>query len=152
MKSSGISLQSGSDAVAEIPTKRWDTEAYYDSDPEAPGKIYTRYAGLLDQIDQFDASLFGIAPREAREYGSATTHYIGSRLGSIGRGGCRAPNIRPDQDRRVSRCQCGRVCPFDSCCEDTEAIDTHFGTGTALNAIAGRLAFHFRLWRAGTFD
>jgi hypothetical protein len=39
--------------------------AYFDPDPEAPGKIATRWGGFVDGIDQFDPQLFGIAPREA---------------------------------------------------------------------------------------
>ena len=30
-----------------------------------PGKMYARYGGFLDGIDQFDAAFFGISPREA---------------------------------------------------------------------------------------
>ncbi|MBG1266945.1 type I polyketide synthase [Nostoc sp. WHI] len=58
-------LRDGVDAIAPVPTGRWNTEAYYDSDPNAPGKIYTRDGGFLPQVDQFDAHFFGISPREA---------------------------------------------------------------------------------------
>ncbi len=58
-------LESGTDAVREIPPERWDIDLYYDPDPTVPGKMSTRWAGLLDQTDQFDAEFFGIAPREA---------------------------------------------------------------------------------------
>src|SRR4051794_10811524 len=40
-------LQSGADAVIEIPSERWDVDAFYDSDPEALGKMYTRRAGFM---------------------------------------------------------------------------------------------------------
>jgi acyl transferase domain-containing protein len=53
------------DATREIPPDRWDVDAYYDSNPARPGKMYTRRAAFLDRIDQFDAAFFGIAPREA---------------------------------------------------------------------------------------
>ena len=58
-------LSGGVDAIREIPDDRFDVDEYYDPDPEAPGKIYTRYGGYLESIDGFDPEFFGISPREA---------------------------------------------------------------------------------------
>ncbi|WP_315788438.1 type I polyketide synthase [Fischerella sp. JS2] len=54
----------GVDAVKEVPSNRWDLNIHYDPNPETAGKIYTRRGGFLEQVDEFDASFFGIAPRE----------------------------------------------------------------------------------------
>jgi acyl transferase domain-containing protein/acyl carrier protein len=58
-------LRDGVDAIQEVPSDRWDLNTYYDSNPETPGKIYTRRGGFLEGVDEFDASFFGLAPREA---------------------------------------------------------------------------------------
>jgi acyl transferase domain-containing protein/acyl carrier protein len=58
-------LQDGFDAVADMGDRRWVMNEVFDPNPHAPGKMYTRRAALLDQIDQFDAELFGISDREA---------------------------------------------------------------------------------------
>jgi len=55
----------GADAVGEIPASRWDLGQYFDADMRAPGKMNTRWAGLIEGIDQFDRKFFGIRPREA---------------------------------------------------------------------------------------
>lgn len=58
-------LSEGINAIGEVPKERWDLEKYFDKNPSAPGKINTRYGGFIDDIDQFDASFFGISPMEA---------------------------------------------------------------------------------------
>jgi hypothetical protein len=35
-------LREGTDTVSEVPEDRWEAQAYYDPDPEAPGKMITR--------------------------------------------------------------------------------------------------------------
>ena len=58
-------LQNGIDAISPVPPSRWNLEEYYDRDPEAPGKTYTKEGGFIDRVDLFDAEFFGISPREA---------------------------------------------------------------------------------------
>src|SRR6185369_8145453 len=58
-------LCEGTDAVSLIPRDRWDLERFYSPDPDASGKMYTRYGGFIDGHDRFDAEFFGISAREA---------------------------------------------------------------------------------------
>lgn len=59
-------LVQGKDAICEVPSERWDVNQFYDPDPEASGKMYTRHGGFIDDVDLFDPHFFGISPREAK--------------------------------------------------------------------------------------
>ena len=60
-------ISAGKDGIREVPRDRWDWRRYFSEDHEAPGKIYVRNGGFLEQdIKQFDAEFFGISPREAK--------------------------------------------------------------------------------------
>src|SRR5262249_19076234 len=56
----GELLRGGVDAISEIPPERWDVDAYSDPNPDAIGKVATRWGGFLDHIDQFEPQFFGI--------------------------------------------------------------------------------------------
>ena len=59
-------LHNGIDAITEIPPSRWDISSFYSPKQVESGKMYTRWGGFLDQVDQFEPSFFGISPREAQ--------------------------------------------------------------------------------------
>ncbi|MEB3233352.1 MAG: type I polyketide synthase, partial [Leptolyngbyaceae bacterium] len=60
-------LHHGQDGVIEVPGDRWDIDKYYDPDPNAIGKMYTKSGGFLQHsIAEFDPQFFGISPREAK--------------------------------------------------------------------------------------
>ena len=55
-------LRRGGDAIGEVPASRWDTGHAADLATATPP---LRHAGLLRDIDRFDAAFFGISAREA---------------------------------------------------------------------------------------
>jgi acyl transferase domain-containing protein len=135
-------LRNGVDAVTEVPPTRWDVDAFFDADPDAPGKTYTRRGGFLDlPIETFDALFFNIPPREAvkmdpqhrlllevawealERAGIPPTNLVGSRTSVF---------IGMSNNDYVQRCLLHG---------DPGAIDAYVGTGNPLNCAAGRLAF-----------
>jgi acyl transferase domain-containing protein len=59
-------LRDSVDTIAEVPSARWDVDAFYDPTPDTPGKMITRWGGFVDGVDQFDPSFFGLSLREAQ--------------------------------------------------------------------------------------
>jgi acyl transferase domain-containing protein len=48
-------------AITEIPKDRWDWELYYDPDPRATDKIYSKWGGFIDDVP-FDPIEYGMPP------------------------------------------------------------------------------------------
>lgn len=58
-------LEQEKDSIITIPKERWNWEEYYDPDPKAPGKSYSKVGGFIKGIDRFDPLFFNISPVEA---------------------------------------------------------------------------------------
>ncbi|TAM25636.1 MAG: hypothetical protein EPN60_11870, partial [Nevskiaceae bacterium] len=51
--------------IREVPESRWDWRLYFDENPKARDKIYSRWGGFLDEI-RFDPTRFGIPPKSMK--------------------------------------------------------------------------------------
>jgi acyl transferase domain-containing protein/NAD(P)H-dependent flavin oxidoreductase YrpB (nitropropane dioxygenase family)/NAD(P)-dependent dehydrogenase (short-subunit alcohol dehydrogenase family) len=54
-------ILAGRDLVGEVPTHRWDPARYFDADPAARDKTYSRWGGFLDEL-RFDPLEYGMPP------------------------------------------------------------------------------------------
>ncbi|MCP5005610.1 MAG: type I polyketide synthase, partial [Planctomycetes bacterium] len=88
-----LNLERGVDSVKEIPKDRWDIDQYFDPEPGKIGKIYSRCAGLLDNIDQFDPLFFNISPREAEQMDPQYRLLLQETWKSIEDAGCKASSL-----------------------------------------------------------
>ncbi|MEJ8306441.1 SDR family NAD(P)-dependent oxidoreductase [Saccharibacillus sacchari] len=56
-------LKNGNCSVSEID--RWPIDSFYDESSETVGKSYSKHAGLMLGVDEFDPMFFNISPAEA---------------------------------------------------------------------------------------
>src|SRR5262249_25302220 len=49
------------DTIQEVPIEQWDWRNYYDKDPLAKDKIYSKWGGFLEPIE-FEPTKYGIPP------------------------------------------------------------------------------------------
>jgi len=59
-------LLHGTDSVTEVPAERFDAAAVFAPRPGTAGHTVSRHGGFIDDVFEFDAGFFGIAPSEAR--------------------------------------------------------------------------------------
>jgi len=52
-------------SIQVVPKQRWNWQAYYGDPARELGKTYSKHAGFIEGMDEFDASFFGIPPKEA---------------------------------------------------------------------------------------
>ncbi len=130
-------LAGGVDAISEIPEDRYDINEFYDPDPDAPGKIYTRFGGYLDRIDGFDPEFFGISPREAVWIDPQQRLMLETAWQGLERAGY-APRRCAAAERRVRGSRRQRILASAVRQSSMETIDAHFITGNALNVDRGQ--------------
>ncbi|HLK62418.1 MAG TPA: amino acid adenylation domain-containing protein [Bryobacteraceae bacterium] len=133
-------LRDGVDAVTEVPPERWNLEQYYDADPEAPGKMYSRHGGFLDAIDRFDAAFFRISPREASSLDPQQRVLLEVAWHAIEDAG-----IAPDRLRGSNSGVFVGVTTNDyarlQMNGGADRLDAYFFTGNPLNTVAGRISY-----------
>ncbi|WP_339521582.1 SDR family NAD(P)-dependent oxidoreductase [Pseudomonas sp. EL_65y_Pfl2_R96] len=59
-------LAGGEDLISEVPTSRWDHQAYFDEARDRFDKTYCKWGGFLDGVEDFDPLFFNLSPREAQ--------------------------------------------------------------------------------------
>src|SRR5579883_675101 len=132
-------LRDGVDTVTEVPPERWDADAYYDPDPQAQGKMSTRWGSFLRDVDQFDAAFFGIAPREASSMDPQQRLLLEVAWEAFERAGQPADKLAGS--RTGVFIGISRSDYFQLQSAHTEVIDAYTGTGAAFCVSAGRLAY-----------
>ncbi len=133
-------LSDGLDMIREIPQDRYDVDEYFDPDPDAPGKIYSRYGGFLDAVDGFDPEFFGISPREAVWMDPQQRLVLETAWEGLERAGYSPAAMRGSRSGvyvGVGANEYSHLLSSGS----VDGIEAHFITGNALNVIAGRVAF-----------
>jgi amino acid adenylation domain-containing protein len=134
-------LRDGVDAITPIPDERWDVEAYYDADPDAPGKMYTRYGGFLDAVDQFDPLFFGISPREAQELDPQQRLLLEVGWEALENAGQDPTQLRGSQTGTFIGLSTVDYAQSSVYSGNPAQIDTYTGLGVLQSIAAGRLAY-----------
>ncbi len=137
-------LASGGDAIQDIPSSRWDAEAFYDPLPGTPGKANTKWGGFVSHIDQFDAAFFGIAPKEAIGMDPQQRMLLEVSWEALENAGERAELLNGSQTGvfvGMSTNDYASLLDMD----DETAFDAYSGSGIARSVAAGRLSYFLGL-------
>ncbi|MEV4726590.1 polyketide synthase [Micromonospora humida] len=135
-------LSDGGDATTDVPASRYDIDAYHDPRPGTPNRIVSRRGGFLDQIDQFDAGYFGVAPREAERMDPQQRLLLETAAEALADAGLTRDRL---STTRTGVYVGGMSSAYGQLLSDASVLDLHAATGGARSFLAGRVSFAFDL-------
>lgn len=132
-------LESGGNAISEIPRDRWDVDRFYDPRPGTPNRMYTRHGAFLDQVDGFDAKFFNISPREAERMDPQQRMLLETTWHALEHAGINPLSLRDSATGVFVGLTLDDY--GDLMSASGIAPDAHTITGTAHNVAAGRISY-----------
>jgi acyl transferase domain-containing protein len=133
-------LIEGKSGITEVPSDRWDIEAYYNPDATTPGKMYSRYGGFVPHLQDFDAQFFRISPREAVSLDPQQRLLLEVSWEALERAGI-APKRLTGTQTGVFVGICGNDYWHRLLTKNTSEIDAYLATGNAHSMASGRLSY-----------
>ncbi|OLQ16560.1 Beta-ketoacyl synthase N-terminal domain protein, partial [Cryptosporidium hominis] len=133
-------LQSGVDAIGEIPKSRWNIDEYYSTDLDLENKMYTKEGGFIENIDHFGASFFKISHVEARSMDPQQRIFLEKSFEAL-----------KDVGYTIDTLKKRNISVFAGCCsndwthvcksEANSNIGTYAATSHAASIIANRVSY-----------
>jgi microcystin synthetase protein McyD len=136
-------VSAGRTAIRNIPDDRWKEAEFFDPNPGTVGKTYSRWAGLIEGVDLFDAASFGISAIEAERMDPQQRVILEVAREAFEAAGLPRHRLAGSQTGvfiGVSTFDYTRILP-----RDPASIDMYWGTGTAISIVANRVSYAFDL-------
>ena len=134
-------LREGRDGVKPVPRERWESEAYYHPDPAHPGTMAVREFSFIDGVDLFDHAFFNLYPREAAGMDPQQRLLLETAWEALEAAGLANAGLRGSATGTFVGVSTNDYAQLLLKLGDPARLDAYFGTGNALNAIAGRVAY-----------
>ena len=138
-------LRDGVDLVQEVPPARWAVADFYAPQRPTPGKMYTREAAFIANVDQFDPLFFGIAPREAVGIDPQQRLLLEVSWEALERAGLAQSSLVDSATGVFIGIGRGDYEDATGGIQSVTDLDTHVVTSGGNSVAAGRLAYTFGL-------
>ncbi|WP_280273463.1 type I polyketide synthase [Nocardia wallacei] len=131
----------GRSGIIDTPRDRWDVDAFYDADPDVPGRTYSRHGGFLSDVRGFDAAIFGISPREAISIDPQHRLVLEVAWEALEHAAIAPDSLRGSATGVFVGMGGGDYERLGAAAHGVESIDAYVATGNAANFGANRLSY-----------
>ncbi len=139
-------LNNGECGMVDIPLDRWNNQAYYDANPDTPGKLYNQQLGLIDNIKEFDAEFFNISPRESKFMAPHLRVLLETTYHALEHANLSLDAIKGSSTGVFIGCEANEYPALLKKKGLTiKDLNIYVATGNALSAFPGRIAYFFDL-------
>lgn len=130
-------------SVTQITPDRFPTQAFYHPSPDQIGRSYSFAAGVIDDVWGFDATAFGMSPREAEQVDPQHRHLLEVAHDALANAGIR-PSLLAGSPVGVyvGASSVDHAARFFA---DPSAAGMHMMTGNSLSIMANRISYTFDL-------
>ncbi|MCG8490108.1 MAG: type I polyketide synthase, partial [Sneathiellales bacterium] len=131
------------DLITEVSDERWNTDGYFYPQKDIAGKSYTKAAGQLDNVWDFDADFFNISPREAAQMDPQQRLLLEMSWEAFETAG-----IKPSTLQGTNASVCVGISSTDfgnTKFGDTAGANSFFMLGTTMSIASNRLSYFYDL-------
>ncbi|MFC7266197.1 beta-ketoacyl synthase N-terminal-like domain-containing protein [Streptomyces lutosisoli] len=136
-------LLDGREVIRDVPSDRWDGQAFLSDGPWTPGTMTSLRGGYLDDVRGFDAAFFRISPREARSLDPQHRLFLEVAYEALEDAGATRDRLRGSATGVfVGMNSADHAQHIGSHLQD---VDLYYGTGNSFAGASGRLSYFLGL-------
>jgi acyl transferase domain-containing protein/NADPH:quinone reductase-like Zn-dependent oxidoreductase len=125
--------------VTQITPDRFPIQGFHHPSPDQKGRSYTFAAGVIDDVWGFDASAFGMSPREAEQVDPQHRHLLEVTFDALAHAGIRPSSLAgTDTGVYVGVSSVDHATRFFA---DPTVADVHMMTGNSLSIMSNRISY-----------
>ncbi|MFN8674492.1 MAG: amino acid adenylation domain-containing protein [Candidatus Sericytochromatia bacterium] len=128
--------------ISDVPKDRWDIEKFHSENPQEKGKMNTKKAGFIDDIELFDADFFNISSLEAESLDPQQRLLLETTYNAIQDAGIITENLKNTNTGVFIGISSS---DYSYISRKPEQVDMYSISGVSLSVASNRISYFFDL-------